>query len=211
MSLGLIIEGIPLTGKTTLIKALEKNPFVATSSTTKLFYHEELTQRVLEKDYNRGFLDKTANINLLEEITLHLIKQASLLKRRGFTDKELPQLLFVLERFHITHAAYYPYLSWSDVAYTDQLLAELNTKLVLLTIERSEFRERLKERQNTGFIYYIRRYGQDLDTILDHYMRSQDCYLELASLSQLDTIVLDSVSLPPETVLKNTLDFWLKP
>ena len=211
MSLGLIIEGIPLTGKTTLINALERNPLVADSSTTKLFYHEELTQRVLEKDYNRGFIDKTANIKLLEEITLHLVKQSSLLKRRSFTNKELPQFLFVLERFHLTHTAYYSYMSWFDVAYIDHLLANLNTKLVVLTIERDEFRERLKDRKNTGFIYYIRRYGQDLDTILDHYMRSQDRYLELASLSQLDTIILDSVSLSPKTVLQNTLDFWLKP
>lgn len=208
MSLGLIIEGIPLTGKTSLLTGLQKHSlFLNYAAVSKLIYSEDLTQRILEKDYNRGFLDKAANINLLMSITTHLQTQKEMLQRRGFSN----HLLFILERFHLTHAAYYPYLTWPDVEPIDQILKCLNTKLILLTVDRQTFKTRLLERSNTGFMSYIQRYGSNKDMILDHYMQSQDHYLNLAYKSSLETKIIDSVAYPVVKVLENALDFWLKP
>lgn len=208
MSLGLIIEGIPLTGKTSLLTGLQKHSlFLNYAAVSKLIYSEDLTQRILEKDYNRGFLDKSANINLLMSITTHLQTQKEMLQRRGFSN----HLLFILERFHLTHAAYYPYLTWPDVEPIDQILKCLNTKLILLTVDRQTFKTRLLERSNTGFMSYIQRYGSNKDMILDHYMQSQDHYLNLAYKSSLETKIIDSVAYPVVKVLENALDFWLKP
>ncbi len=207
MSLGLIIEGIPLTGKSTLLRGLEKSRNLQELSSSKLIYHEELTQRVLEKDYNKGFLDKTSHINFLMDITTHLEKQAKLLNRRGFADDHLA---FILERFHITHAAYYPYISLTDISPIDDILASLNTKIVLLTVNRDNFRNRLRERQNTKFIHYIKRYGSDIETILDHYMKSQEHYIDLVSQSKLSVEIIDSNLYSPKEVLEKTLAFWLQ-
>ena len=208
MSLGLIIEGIPLTGKTSLLTGLQKHSlFLNYAAISKLIYSEDLTQRILEKDYNRGFLDKSANINLLMSITTHLQAQKEMLQRRGFSN----HLLFILERFHLTHATYYPYLTWPDVEPIDQILKCLNTKLILLTVDRQTFKTRLLERSNTGFMSYIQRYGSNKDMILDHYMQSQDHYLNLAYKSSLETKIIDSVAYPVVIVLENALDFWLKP
>lgn len=207
MSLGLIIEGIPLTGKTSLLTGLQKHSlFPNYAGISKLIYSEDLTQRILEKDYNRGFLDKSVNLNLLMSITTHLQEQKEMLLRRGFSNR----LLFVLERFHLTHAAYYPYLTWLDVEPIDHILKCLNTKLILLTVDRQTFETRLSERKNTGFMSYIQRYGTDRDMILDHFMQSQDHYLNLAYKSSLETKIINSVAYPIGKVLENTLDFWLK-
>lgn len=205
MSLGLIIEGIPLTGKTTLLKRVEVhlNTF---NESSKLIYHEDLTQRVLEIDYNKGFLDKKANITLLKDITHHISQLNQLIERRMLTSP----LIFILERFHITHAAYYPYLTWDDVEPFDKTLEQLNTKLVLLTIDKTTFKERLSERANTGFMSYIKRYGNDLDTILDHYMKSQDQYIELINKSRLNAKVLDSAKLNQISIYEHTINYWLK-
>ncbi len=209
MSLGLIIEGIPLTGKTTLLTGLQRHPlFLSYAAVSKLIYSEDLTQRVLEKDYNRGFLDKSANLNLLMSITKGLHEHDKMLHCRGFASKDL---LFILERFHLTHAAYYPYLTWNDVEPIDQILGCLKTKLILLSVDRHTFENRLSERNNTGFMSYIQRYGSNKEMILDHYMQSQDRYLKLVHQSCLETKIIDSVTSPVSKVLESALDFWLKP
>ncbi|MDD4264637.1 MAG: hypothetical protein PHD88_10495 [Firmicutes bacterium] len=208
MAQGLIIEGIPLTGKTSLLNGIERSDYLCNlTQSTKLIYHENLTQRVLEKFYNKGFLDKHSNIDFLYGITNHLLMQEEFLKLRGFPSNEL---IFILERFHLTHVAYYPSLKWEDVFSINESLNLLNTKVVLLTIDRNTFKTRLEERKDTGFANYIKRYGKDLETILDHYMKSQDHYLELADKSNLDYIVLPSHSLTKEEVLNQTLNFFLK-
>jgi len=207
MALGLVIEGIPLSGKSSLLSGIEKSDaFSQLAKPSKLIYRENLTQRVLEKSYNRGLLNKQDNIDLLQEITDHLLKQEHLLRLRGFSSNSL---LFILERFHLTHAAYYPYLNWNDVTSINEKLMGLGTKMVLLTVDRKAFIDRLEERKGTGFFNYIQRYGKDLQEILDHYMKSQDHYLELAEKSGLEYIALPSHALSKTEILAQTLEFFL--
>ena len=87
---GLIMEGIPGTGKTTLLEKLkEKNIGNILMTPSEFIFSEEITQRVLEKQYNNGLLDKSHNIALLEDIISPLENYQTRLLKRGWSTLSL--------------------------------------------------------------------------------------------------------------------------
>lgn len=189
---GLVIEGVPCTGKTTLIRALrELSAFRRRSQVSTLIISEELTQRVLEPAWNRGDLlpdcHRTHLMGILEPMT----RLDYLLRTRGWSAVPDHHFLFLLERFHLTHGTYYPYLSWEDVQEVDGLLEGLDARLLILTCDPAVLQERILGRTSPAWRRYISRYGDTDAAIIEHYLLQQKALVDLSSKSRLPCRVID--------------------
>lgn len=205
---GLIIEGIPGTGKTSLLKKLRQTDIGERLACRSDFvFSEEITQRVLEKKFNEGTINKRHHLELLEDILSPLESYKSKLLNRGWRET---QFYYILERFHLTHAIYYPYLVWDDVENIDDRLNDLAAKICLLTMKEDVFIERIVRRRGTPWRKYISRYGKTEKDIVNHYIRQQKELIYLTSKSKLPTLVIDTTHISSEETYKKVLDFFMK-
>ncbi len=207
---GLVVEGVPASGKTTLIRQMRKGRRLAQMPQTSIFIiGEQITQRVLEPAYNRGELDCTDHIQHMKSIMQPIVQFSSLLAARGWQDASEHHCIFLLERFHLTHAVYYPYVKWDDVASIDDCLHRLGARLVVLTADEKALRDRLFAGRSAGWLKYIRRYGNSRSEIVEHYLRRQSHLLDVARLSRLAVKKLDTSFISPSNLAGEVMDFWL--
>jgi len=70
---GMLFEGIPATGKSTVIKELLKSSAITERDFMPFFtFGEDITQRVLEAKHNQGVITIDDNINLLKSDMIRL-------------------------------------------------------------------------------------------------------------------------------------------
>lgn len=205
---GLIIEGIPGTGKTTLLKKMRQtNMGEKLACSSSFVFSEEITQRVLEKQFNKGATNKSHHLELLEEIILPMENYKTRLLNRGWDELHF---YYILERFHLTHASYYSYLDWEDLETIDWRLKKLGAKACLLTMKEEVFIERIIDRRGMAWHIYLSRYGETEKEIVKHYMRQQDQLIYLLSKTNLPTLVIDTTHISPEKTYKKALDFFMQ-
>ncbi|HHT50366.1 MAG TPA: hypothetical protein GXZ78_02685 [Eubacteriaceae bacterium] len=205
---GLIMEGIPGTGKTTLLEKLkEKNIGNILMTPSEFIFSEEITQRVLEKQYNNGLLDKSHNIALLEDIISPLENYQTRLLKRGWSTL---RFLYILERFHLTHCTYYPYLSWKDVKDIDDRLKNLGGKLCLLTMDEKIFAERIINRPGELWQNYISRYGKTEAEIIKHYICQQQEFLKMSKKTNLPLLIINTTNINIEEAYNMVKEFLLE-
>lgn len=189
---GLVLEGVPGTGKSTIIRAMRELPgFRRRSQLSTLIIAEELTQRVLEPAWNRGDLLPEHHRDHLMGILEPMVRFDALLRSRGWSGSPDQHFLFLLERFHLTHVTYYPHLSWDDVQEVDGLLHSLDARLLILTCEAPVLRERILGRPSPAWRRYMSRYGETDDEIVEHYLQQQRALMEMSSRSRLSCKVMD--------------------
>jgi len=121
----IIIEGVVATGKTLLVKAIEKAPFWQ-ERPTKIMLSEHYTERVLELT-SPGVWDRhallTEHLGLARQ--LHMRYAGS-----RFRGSRVVEPLVIIERFHLTHAAQVgDFAPFRDI---DDALCELGGRLILL-------------------------------------------------------------------------------
>lgn len=189
ISKGLILEGIPGVGKSTLLEKLKEDVNQHIKAPSSFIFAEEITQRVLEKDFNNGKTDKSHHVELLEDIISPLENYQERLFKRGFDDL---QFFYILERFHLTHASYYSYLSWEDFKDIDKRLENLGAKLCLLRMEPEVFIERIIHRRGAFWKRYLSRYGKTEREIKNHYIKQQKDIEKLAEKTNLPFLLLDT-------------------
>ncbi|GAB6099094.1 hypothetical protein JCM16358_09730 [Halanaerocella petrolearia] len=209
-STGIIFEGIPATGKSTIIRSLLKSPKILEREFMPfLTYGEDITQRVLEKKYNQGQLTKEDNLELLFDIIEPLEKYKDYYQKRGWVGTESEhRYAFVLERFHITHATYFDHLCWDDLAEIDRKLAQLNTKLCFLEIEPKVMRKRIIYSRGQKWRNYISRYGSTEEEIIEHYIRRQKRKKQLVTKSNLPSLILNTSQANWEQLIDQMIEFW---
>ncbi len=207
---GLVIEGIPGSGKSTLFGSLKTSRRLdALPTASTFFYSEHLTQRGVALAHRRGDLGRMDHLGHLAEIVRELRRRTDQLRARGFSPGGPEGFSYVLERFHLTHAAYYPYLDWEDLVPVDEDLANLGCRLCLLTADSACLSDRLFRPRWPGWLEYLKSYGDGPREIVAHYLYQQSLYEQFAQRSALETLVLDTGGRSPDEVLRCVLDFWM--
>ncbi|GAB6138395.1 hypothetical protein [Halanaerobaculum tunisiense] len=209
-STGIIFEGIPATGKSTIIRNLLKVPEILERDFMSfLTYGEDITQRVLEKKYNQGQLTREDNLELLNNIIDPLEKYKAYYQKRGWDCSQVEhRYAFLLERFHITHVTYFDHLSWGDVVEFDKKLARLNTKLCFLEMGSQVMSERIIYSRGQKWRNYISRYGATEEEIIDYYLSQQERKKKLVTRSKLPSLILDASQANWDELVAQIVDFW---
>lgn len=207
---GLLLEGVPCTGKTAVIRAILSSGVLGSrGSVSVMILGEHLTQRAIEAKEDAGTITLADNLALLETTVRALEGYGEVLSTGGWRrDQDGHELAFLLERFHLTHALHYDHVSWDDVAGFDRRLADLGTRLVVLAVGPDEMAERILGSRDDGWRGYIARFGDD-EAVLRHYRSQQEGFLTLARRSAMEHMVLDTSSADWEGLARRTLDFWL--
>lgn len=208
---GLIIEGISGTGKTSVLKSLLKHrEFLDKPFISSVVFSEHQTQRVLEyKEKTKG-LKPADNIGLLTGIveTLELFNnrlgQTDFLKRKRGNHK----LVYLLERFHLTHIYHYDHMGWEMVKGIDKRLNKLNAKMCVLKVKNEIIEDRIITNRKKGWVDYLKRYGKTKEEIVKYYIERQEEVLVMSELSSLPTIVIDTTNSKVEDVVNKIIKFW---
>lgn len=202
---GLILEGVPGTGKTTLLKSILRSPrYVDRSFLSTIVLSEYQTQRVLEAKEEEEGLNRHDNVALLEGHVTYVGEILRGLKgmpwcANGRTNN---RVTYLIERFHFTHVYHYPHVDWKDVAHIDSQLADLGCKLCLVIAEPRDIIGRIK-RDRPGWREWVG--GIEAK---EHFRAQQDCLLGLRTESALESMIIDSSNSELENSLDRVLDFW---
>ncbi len=207
---GILLEGIPGSGKSSVFEGLRQAKRVCSRpEPSRHYYSEHATQRVLELAAHRGEFGPRDHLAHLEGILDEIARKRESLLSRGFEPDGESGFLYILERFHLTHAAYYPYLDWDFLFPLDARLAEMGCRLCLLTVNARALEERIFRDRWPGWLDYVRRYGETRGGIIEHYLRQQDEYLHMAKMSAMECIVEDTSHCTPDDTLRAVLDSWI--
>ena len=187
----LLVEGIPTSGKSTLIDALVRE-HVVRAPTRRIGTLVSLTQNhtggPLVPAEDAGTLTKDETVAHLETVGRHvswLVETA--------VQGSMPQPFIVIDTLHITHCVRHE-PDWEDVAQLDTTLAGLGGKLVLLTISPETLWRRLFEgRERAAFRDgYARRFGDSPEAIYRYFLQEQERMKDLCDCSEMQTWVVDA-------------------
>lgn len=193
---GLILEGIPGTGKTSLCRNLvralpdwHRGPlWLAT---------EHVTERRLEPlaattPAQAGNLAR-GHLRLLETLAAMTARAP-----RGLHTAPL----FLLERFHLSLAVHVPGLRRRARQAWERDLLGLNTLLVLLVLDPEDVLRRTVEepsrQRNEAWGQYLQTLGFDPQRQADHFLREQRCLEALFRESRLPGLLLNTSAGSPE-------------
>jgi thymidylate kinase len=210
---GIVLEGIPGTGKTTVLYHLLKTPHWQNKPyISSVILSEHHTLRVLENKRLDKSYTKQDSLDLLNDHVTNLeglngnLKQTSWLKR----DRTAQKLPFIFERFHLSHVYHHDDLEWSDVAGIDVRLKNLNTKLLLFTLDPKDIKTRIiEDYKKAGWQNYLKTLGNSELEITEYFINKQQEFIELGNLSELDTITIDSSKLTTSEIVKKIFSEWI--
>lgn len=188
MMRGIIFEGIPGSGKTTLKSHLLR--MIAGRDCSAILLDESVTERSLEPLKKATLED---SLRLLGDISglLENFKNLSC----KFTGNLLK--LFILERFHWSHCL--------DIAGPDHFahyqpiedtMHTLNTTVVLLTIGQASVLDRsvIRTRQTRPLSWtrYLSTFGDTDEDVAGHYLNQQEQFFTLAGKTSLQVLHYDT-------------------
>lgn len=208
---GMVIEGIPGSGKTSTIRQLQKlQAFCQREATTFLLFGEEMTQRTLELRMKENRLSVEDHEKLLDELLSPLELQQQRFAERGWRGEQRTfEFLYLFERFHLTHATYYPYLTGWNYQSIEERLVNLSAKGCLLVMDQAVMQERIiNSRPFPGWRNYLARYGETDQAIINHYVRQQEALIQEVKQSQLDWLVVDTTEANWSLVAPQVWKHW---
>ncbi len=212
---GLILEGIPGSGKSSVLKEILKNPkFQERNSESLLVLNEHQTQRVLEQKERDGVLKKSDHTELLNCHLAYIQRINDSLEPIKWCEKNSKhhRFNFIFERFHFTHLYYYDYLEWDDFALIDTALGAIGTKLCVLLIDRDTIIRRVigERKNNSNWMNYIKRYGATDVDIVNYFVDRQEQMLKYIYNSSLESVFINTNNTGAEETAEQICNFWLK-
>ena len=192
---GIILEGISGTGKTSVFEALANHKKMQSiPAKSRLILSEHHTQRILELEEQKGILTPPHHIELLDQLVAFMEHLDHRTTHRGWHSEYVQEqdLFFLFERFHLTHVFRFPYMHWSQVVDIDHRLKPLGAVLCLLTVNGEILENRLFSRRHECWLNYLKQYGDSPSQIVETLMKRQKMAQELAVLSTLPTLVIDT-------------------
>lgn len=187
----LLLEGIPTSGKSTLIDTLIRD-HVGRSPLRRIGTLVSLTQNhtggPLVPAEDAGVLTKAETVAHLEDVGRHVSWLVTAAARGG-----MPQPFIAIDTLHITHCARRE-PEWQDVAPLDTALARLGGKLLLLRVSPETLWERLMEDQERAAFRdgYARRFGGSAEEICRYFLAEQERMQALYDASSMQKWVIDA-------------------
>lgn len=192
---GIILEGISGTGKTSVFEALANHKKMQSiPAKSRLILSEHHTQRILELEEQKGILTPQHHTELLDQLVAFIEHLNLRTSHRGWQSDHLQEqdLFFLFERFHLTHVFRFPYMNWSQVVAIDHRLKSLGAVLCLLTVNAETLEKRLFSRRHECWLNYLKQYGDSPSDIVNTLINRQKVAQELAALSSLPTLAIDT-------------------
>jgi hypothetical protein len=191
----LLIEGTCATGKSTLMKGLlRKYAWEQDKPRTLLHLTQAHTYFPLVSEDLKHVPGKKEHRELLRKILAMLDwNTQGLMPRKWF------MLHGLIDTLHLTHTFRPGILSWTEMSYVDQRLAEIGTRMIFLRANRETLWERLiaERGKDSSFFDHQRKFGHTPEIIHEYYVREQEQMELLVRRSALNTLFLkaeDSVS-----------------
>ncbi|MBM3269394.1 MAG: hypothetical protein FJZ01_17260 [Candidatus Sericytochromatia bacterium] len=219
MSTGLILEGVVGTGKSTLFRHLQDHPAFV-SREAKLALPETYTERAIE---HLEVKDLEASLLLLTRITdiVGGLNRTFSESKFGRGDHAELALAFLLERFHLTHAAMFNEGRFAAYRSVDEVLRFLGAKLVVCVLDDAAFPERIattrRERNQLWNDYLDERIASRTATmpreevdrrVVAHYVAQQKAMLAMARQSLLPTLEIDTTRGDWLMYAEQAIRFW---
>lgn len=202
----LLVEGIPTSGKSTLIDTLVRDR-VASAPIRGIRTLVSLTQNhtwgPLVPAEDAGTLTRQDTIAHLQTVGEHLswlVRAAA----RG----NMPQPFIVVDTLHITPCVRRG-LEWRDVESLDAALAGLGARLLFLRVSAQTVWRRLFEGEERAAFRdgYARRFGKTPEAMHAYFMREQERMERLYEVSSLQKQILHA-DRPLTQYVGTARDFW---
>lgn len=209
---GLLIDGIPGTGKSSVLAALLTNVSGFSDDNSLIVLNEFQTQRVLEHKFRLKTLTKEDSVRLLETHLNYILSLNENLKSSDWCNRNQTahRIKVIFERFHFSHQFLYSDLKWSDFVHIDRAMKDLNFSFAALTISRDEIHKRLidERRDNNNWMNYISRFGRNENEIVDSFSRMQEIFLESYEKSSLPKMLIDTSNKSTFETTNEIINFW---
>jgi thymidylate kinase len=208
---GLILEGMPGSGKSSALRALLASDHWAKKAyISSIVLSEHHTMRVLEAREQAGTLAVADHIRLLDRITTMLEQFAAAVQPMDWSARQRHnhKLPYLLERFHFSHISHFSTVAWDDVRRIDQRLEGLNARVCILALSKEAVRQRVIGDSRKQWQPYLNSISSSADEICEYFWRQQVTLLELAQQTVLPCRVIDTSTLPVERVAAELIDFW---
>lgn len=202
----LLVEGVPTSGKSTLIDALVRD-HVGSAPVRQIRTLVSLTQDhtggPLNPAEDAGTLSKDDNLSHLHTIGDSLSGLVEAAAQGG-----MPQPWIVVDTLHLTHCVRRG-LEWEEVAALDAALARLGGTLLFLKVSPETILSRLFEGPERAAFRqgYARRFGNTPEDIHRYFMDEQERMEELYEASSLWKRIVDADQ-PLSQYLGMARDFW---
>ncbi len=208
----LLVEGVPGTGKTSVINSLVRR-YVESATLIRSLLHltQAHTYFPLSPD-DPARPDDAARAPLLAQNIAHLERIFDLISWLASTVSYEQRKIFfcTIDTLHITHCFRPGLLSWEQVASFDRRLAELGCKLLVLRATRETIWERaiLGRKDNRFITYYGKKYGESLEEIHSYYGQEQEGMLGLVGRTGMETKILDCERAVSD-LSEEAFDYWM--
>ena len=202
---GLILEGIPGSGKTSVLRELKKK--TADMDASWLLLNEQITERPLEPLKSADLRKSIAHLNRLTNLLSGMQEITN-----GNEKHKAAEFRFILERFHFSHcldiAGVEKFESYVEV---DRRLNELRSKIVVLRLDDAHILDRCvnstKQHRPLAWAKYLDRIADTDQGIADHYRKQQEQFIGLCRKTSIPSMVVDASSGDWEDLSFQILEF----
>lgn len=188
--IGLVLEGIVGSGKTSVIRHLKK--YFLEKDCSVLILTEHYTERPMEPLPAASSVKSVSHLNQITNVvkTLHEMENETPSGLRS-------DAYFVFERFHLSHcldiSGFEHFDKYRDI---DRQLNTFGCKLVVLTIEENIILERCvvstRKWRDEKWKNYLTRIAPTEEGVADHYKKQQKEFVELCQQSEIPSMVVDA-------------------
>ncbi len=189
---GIILEGMPCSGKTSLLNALKRihavNPENERSVIILGEHYSQVLQSVNGEPFKYNCREHIEILNGRVEMLEGLNNHSESL---GPYSRRARGVFFIYERFHLNHRHAFPENDQADIENIEARLSNLNAVCYLLSISNSKVGERLITRDN----HLSTLSDSDMQLKVDEYTCSRDELDVIANSSLLECKKLNTDSL----------------